>query len=61
MRKTKGITEDMAPAERKKIQKALEEQRFLEQQKRIEEMIAIEKEKDPDALDADIREKVFIS
>lgn len=55
-RTTHGFSEDMAPAERKKIQQAIEQARLQEQQKRLEEMIAAEKEKDPDALEEDIRQ-----
>jgi len=60
-RTTHGFSEDMAPAERKKIQQALEQARLQEQQKRLEEMIAAEKEKDPDALEEDIRQQFFKS
>jgi hypothetical protein len=46
----------MAPAERKKIQQAIEQARLLEQQRKLEEMIAAEKDKDPDAVEEDIRQ-----
>jgi hypothetical protein len=49
----------MAPAERKKIQQAMEQARLLEQQRKLEEMIAAEKEKDPDAVEEDIRKQFF--
>ena len=55
-RATTGFREDMAPAERKRIQQQLEQQRQAEEQKRLEEMIAAEKEKDPDAVEEDIRQ-----
>lgn len=60
-RTTHGFSEDLAPAERKKIQQAIEQARLLEQQKKLEEMIAAEKEKDPDALEEDIRQQFFKS
>ena len=41
----------MAPAERKKIKQQIEQAKLAEQQKRLEELIAAEKEKDPDALE----------
>lgn len=49
----------MAPAERKKIKQQIEQAKLAEQQKRLEELIASEKEKDPDALEEDIRQQFF--
>jgi hypothetical protein len=49
----------LAPAERKKIQIAIENARLAEQQKKLEEMIAAEKERDPDALEEDIRQQFY--
>ena len=49
----------MAPAERKKIKQQIEQSKLAEQQKRLEELIAAEKEKDPDALEEDIRQQFF--
>lgn len=59
IRSTNRITEDMAPAERKKIKQQIEQAKLAEQQKRLEELIAAEKEKDPDALEEDIRQQFF--
>ena len=50
--------EDMAPAERLRINQAIVKRELEERQRLIEEMIAAEKERDPDALDEDIRTKV---
>lgn len=50
--------EDMAPAERLRINQEINIRAAEEKQRMIEEMIAAEKEKDPDALDEDIISKV---
>jgi hypothetical protein len=58
-RATTGFREDLAPAERKRIQQQLEQARLAEEQKRLEEMIAKEIEKDPDAVEEDIRQQFY--
>jgi len=50
--------EDLAPAERQRINKAIAKQKREEREKMIEEMVAKMKEGDPDALDEDIRSKI---
>ena len=50
--------EDLAPAERLRINQAIVKRELEERQRLIEEMIAAEKERDPDALDEDIRTMV---
>jgi len=50
--------EDLAPAERLRINQAISKQQQEERQRLIEEMIAAEREGDPDALDEDIRTMV---
>lgn len=50
--------EDLAPAERLRINQAISKRRLEERQRLIEEMIASERERDPDALDEDIMTKV---
>ena len=50
--------EDLAPAERLRILKKIRQREFEELEKRREEMIAAEKERDPDALDEEIISKV---
>jgi hypothetical protein len=37
----------------------MEQERIAEQQRRLEELIAREKEKDPDAIDEDIRQQFY--
>jgi hypothetical protein len=41
------------------LKKLIEQAKLAEQQKRLEELIASEKEKDPDALEEDIRQQFF--
>ena len=50
--------DDIAPAKRLRINQAHHQKKLEERQRMIEEMIAAEKEKDPDALDEDIIGKV---
>ena len=54
----KNAMEDMAPAQRLRLNQAINKRELEERQRIIEEMIALEKEKDPDALDEDIITKV---
>ena len=54
----KDAMEDLAPAERQRINKAIAKQKREEREKMIEEMVAKMKEGDPDALDEDIRSKI---
>lgn len=49
----------MAPAERKKRRAEQEQARAAEEQKKMEEIIAMELEKDPDALEEDIKLKLL--
>ena len=50
--------EDLAPAERLRLNQEISRRAMEDRQRMIEEMVAAEKERDPDALDEDIREKV---
>jgi len=50
--------EDLAPGERKRIMQAIKRKRREEREKMLEEMIAAERERDPDALDEEIIQKV---
>ena len=50
--------EDLAPAERLRINQAIANAEQEARQKMIEDMIAAERERDPDALDEDIISKV---
>ena len=54
----KNAMEDMAPAERLRINQEINIRNAEEKQRMIEELIVAEKEKDPDALDEDIISKV---
>lgn len=54
----KKAMEDIAPVERLKQNQAIAKRELEEKQRLIEEMIAAEREKDPDALDEDILSKV---
>lgn len=50
--------EDIAPAKRLRINQAISQKKLEERQRLMEEMIAAEKEKDPDALEDDVIAKV---
>ena len=54
----KDAMEDLAPAERQRINMAIAKQKREAREKMIEEMVAKMKEGDPDALDEDIRSKI---
>ena len=51
--------EDLAPAERLRINQEISRRAMAERLRMIEEMVAAEKEKDPDALEEDVRAMVM--
>ena len=55
-----GETEDIAPAERRRMQAEINKAKQEEEDRLMEERIRAELEKDPDAIEDDIRKMVLL-
>ena len=55
-----NVVDDIAPAERRRLQQEMIQAQRAEEERLMEERIRLEQEKDPDALEEDIRKQVLM-